>query len=238
MKRLLGWFGLSVLVSVPAGAWAQAPEASGPELGQTGRVAISAERLFGFNYSTETESMNGVDLQTTTATGASLFGDPVGTLGTFFSFPRLAVDAFVIPGLSVGAAVSVFHLSLSSTPMGGTSLDQSITGLVLAPRIGYAIRISSAFAVWPRAGLSFIYASSDTTAMGMSQGTSSSSVFAATVEVPFGFTVAPRIVIVFGPTLDVGLTGSNKNNPAGGTSTTTDVKDTEVGVQAGLLVLL
>jgi hypothetical protein len=239
MRRWLAFSVLCATASVANRARAQVPEAPvGPELAQAGRVAISAERLFGFSYSSETQSMNGVELEKTTATSVSALGNPLGSLASFFSFPRLAVDAFVAPGLSVGAAVSVFHLSLSSTPTGGMSFDQSVTGFVLAPRVGYAVRVSPAFSIWPRVGVSFIYASTDSSSQGVNQGTSTTSMLAATFEAPLAFTVASRVVILFGPTFDLGLTGSNKNEPVGGPSTTTDTKDTEFGIQAGLLVLL
>jgi hypothetical protein len=242
MKGLLGWSVLGALVCFPVLAGAEVTESSaGPELGQAGRFAISAERLFGFDYTHETPSMNGVDGATTSSTGFSLFSNPLGVLGGIFSAPRLAVDAFVIPGLSVGAAVGVFHVGQSQTPAGGgAGNDISFTGVVFDPRIGYLGRISPAAAIWPRVGLSLVYASDSTSFQGMSQGSSSSTLLAATLEVPFAFTVVPRVVILFGPTLDYVVYGKNTTNPVGvGTmSTTTDTKETEVGIQAGLLVLL
>ena len=240
MKR---WLALAVLcasLSVTSGASAQAPApAIGPELGQRGGLAISVDRLFGFAYSSSKQSMNGVDGPTTTTTGFSLLGNPLGSVGSTFSAPRLAVDAFVSPGLSVGWAVGVVYTKESVSQGATTGADLKFTGFAIDPRLGYLARISPAVAVWPRAGVSFLYLSLGTSAPGSSGASSSQRLLAATLEVPFAFTVAPRVVFLLGPTLDVSFYGKETTTPAGGgAGTTTDLKALEVGAHAGLMLLL
>jgi hypothetical protein len=228
-------------MSVAGRAGAQGADAAvGPELGQPGRVAISAERLFGFAYSSQKQSLNGVDGPTTTTTGFSLLGSPLGSVGGSFSVPRLALDAFVTQGLSVGGAVGVGYTKESASQAGVTAGDLTFTGFTIDPRIGYLVRISPGFAVWPRVGVSLFYLSLSSSAQGGGTATSTSeTLLAATLEVPFAVTVVPRVVFLFGPTADISVYGKATTNPGGGaTSTSTDLSELEIGVHAGLLVLL
>src|SRR5262249_52421435 len=160
-----------------------------------------------------------------------------------FSFPRGAFDVILSHNLSLGASVGVFHgsTSLAASPGLGTGTDQTFTGVTAMPRIGYAARLSPTVSLWPRAGISFVYVSSDLSSGGREVDSATSHSVAATVEAPLVFSVASRAAFTIGPTLDISLTGGVTTKPPGGTGatgTTVDQKITEFGLQAGLLVVL
>ncbi len=185
------------------------------EFGAAGHAAISAERLFGFVHTTESE--NGARSSADTFT---LLSNPSALIATGYSWPRIGVDVFVAPSVSLGAAASFFNVSPSSG---------SFSGFQLAPRVGYAVKSGPRLAIWPRGGITYERASTD--AGGGTTGTQS--FLALTVEAPFVILTVPRAAILVGPTLDLGLAGSAS---AGGVST--DQKFTDFGIQAGLLLFI
>lgn len=243
MKRFLGWCALALVIGFGARAGAQTPDdpVGAPTVGDVGHWAISLERAFGFDYAKETQSMGGVDEETTSATTFSLFSNPVAALLSSFSFPRAGFDAFVAPGLSLGTALGVFYGSETLTPTGGTSASESFTGVVVMPRIGYVARLAPSVSFWPRAGVSIIYVSASPSSSGTyaTTETETSHLIAGTIEAPFVFTIAPRIAFTFGPTFDMSFSGGRSVNTSGtGTSATVDEKVMEIGAQAGLVVTL
>jgi hypothetical protein len=233
---------LALLLAAAHGAQAQS---TGPVLGDSGHVALSVERLFGFSHSSQTTSSKGVERPTVTMNKISILGDPVGgALGTIYTFPRLAFDVFVAGGLSLGASISYFHISETVPPAAGSTggdSEFSINGLVLAPRIGFAAHLGPTVALWPRAGVTYLKEWSDTSQGGKAGGSSSGDLFAATIELPLAVTITERAAFLIGPTIDIGLSGGGTNDPAPGStaaSTSTDNKETNIGVQAALLILL
>lgn len=246
MKQLLGWCALALVIGFGARAGAQTPEEPAgapagaltvaPTIGDPGHWAISLERAFGFDYVKETQSMGGVDQQTSSATSFSLFSNPLSPLLSAFSFPRAGFDVFVAPGLSLGTSLGVFHGSQSVTPTGGTENSQSFTGVVVTPRIGFVAHLAPSISLWPRAGVSIIYASSSSSSNG-TDISQTSHLIAGTVEAPLVFTIAPRVAFTFGPTFDISFSGGTSATLYG-MSTTVDEKVLEIGAQAGLLVTL
>jgi hypothetical protein len=210
MKRALMWSFLVVASFSSRSVWAQEPR-----FGDPGHVAISAERLFGFIHTEESE--NGASAS---ANSVNLLSAPSALIGTGYSWPRIGVDVFVSSSISLGIAASYFSVS----PNAG-----SISGFQLAPRFGYAANVSPNLAIWPRGGITYERASTDDGA----GSTATQSFFALTLEVPFAILVVPRAAILIGPTLDVGLSGSASS---GGVST--DQKFTDFGIQAGLLLFI
>jgi hypothetical protein len=211
--------------------------ADAPTIGDPGHWSISLDRLFGFDYMKETTSVSGVDTQTSSSTSFSFFGSPSLLVSSIFGFPRAGVDVFVAPGLSVGTALAVIHGSQDQTPTGGMTTNVSFVGLMAAPRIGYVARLAPSISFWPRAGVSIYYIKLDSSPGGLSE---TLHFFAATVEAPLVFTVAPRAAFTFGPTLDVTFSGgatidqpSSYGGTAGG-----DARVLEIGAQAGFVVTL
>jgi hypothetical protein len=243
VKALAGTF-VALVVSLAAmrGAGAQT---AGPALGDSGHVALSAERLFGFVHTSSTTSSNGMDRPAVTMNGISLLGNPIGgLLGGSYAAPRLGFDAFVAGGLSLGVAAAYFHTSESQPAQAGSTAgdsELSLSGVILAPRIGFAAHLGPTVSLWPRAGVTYLRSWSDNSQGGKAGSSSSSNLFAATLEVPLAVTLTERAAFLIGPTLDIGLSGGRTSEPPPGStasSTSTDIKETDVGVQAALLILL
>jgi hypothetical protein len=210
MKRALMWSFLLVGSFSSRSVWAQEPR-----FGDPGHVAISAERLFGFIHTEESE-----DGASASANSFNLLSAPSALIGTGYSWPRIGVDVFLAPSISLGIAASYFNVSPS---------NGSISGFQLAPRFGYAANVNPKLAIWPRGGITYERVYTDA---GLGS-TGTQSFLALTLEVPFAILVVPRAAILIGPTLDVGLAGSAS---VGGVST--DQKFTDFGVQAGLLLFI
>ncbi len=218
MKRLSTWAMASAVVLMALAGRASAQE---PAFGDQGHVAISAERLFGYEHSKRTQTIAGMDTSTTN-NSFSLLTNPAGTVSGY-GWPRVGVDAFVVRGLSVGGALGFFYLA---PEMGSNS-----TVFLVAPRIGYAATLASGLAIWPRIGITYWNISSD------SSTSPSFSAFALTIEAPLAIQLAPRVQLLIGPAVDVGLGGS-ASQTVGGTTTSTDQKYTDIAGHAGLLVFL
>ena len=110
--------------------------------------------------------------------------------------------------------------------------DVSSTGLAVAPRIGYAARLASWLAIWPRAGISVAYSDGE-------PGGSTSTLVELTVEVPLVFRVTPHAALTVGPTFDRSLwTKTTITATEAGQSSSEKDTVTEIGVHAGLLVHL
>jgi hypothetical protein len=136
-------------------------------IGNAGQIVIGAERLAGvFVDQADVETTNTAFGTTITAevsastTTVSVFGNSPGGPT---SVPRLALDFFVIQGLSLGGSFIYLTRSgdVESTTDDGsqsvTSEDELATQslFVLAPRIGYAVAFDETFAFWPRVGISY-----------------------------------------------------------------------------------
>jgi hypothetical protein len=237
MKTFLGSCLFTLTICLATGARAQTADA--PAAGDAGHWSISLERLFGIDHVSETESINGVDAGAFHATDFSVFGDPMSSVLTRFSSPRAGFDRFLAHHLSLGAGIGIYRGSESVASLGGLTTNESFQGIFVNPRIGYAARLTSWLAVWPRAGLTIEYSHADETdSDGRVEGAISSYQVAATVEVPLVFTLAPRVALTFGPTLDVSFAGDNRSGLPGTAAMIYETPVTEIGAQAGLEVVL
>jgi hypothetical protein len=208
----------AMLAGIGSRAWAQAepPEAG---FGDKGHLVLGAERMFGYVHTSEQ------DMTTTTFNSISLLGSPISNIVSVFTFPRVGFDGFIAPSISLGGSATYFHLSSTNTGSG------SISGFLLAPRLGFAGRLGPTVWIWPRAGITYVNVSTDG-----SGGTSQSSyLLAATVELPVVVELAPRALLMIGPTLDLGVSGSTTLNSlvVGGGNNTRDIKETDIGLQIG-----
>jgi hypothetical protein len=215
VKQTLRWAIASVILLLAGTARAQHPD-----FGDTGHVAISAERLFGFVHTSITTSAPPAGSMTQSTDTLTLFTNPVATL-TGYSWPRIGLDAFISRGISLGGSLGYFNVS---PPTG------SISGFLFAPRVGYAGHLSPKVAIWPRGGITFEQVS---TSGGAGTATTKQTLFALTLEAPLAILIVPRIHGLVGPVLDLGLGGSRSTG-----NTSTDRKFTDFGIQVGLFVLL
>jgi hypothetical protein len=214
---------VSLLVALLAARGAGAQDAPAG-FGRAHQVVVSSERLFGYVHGSSTRTSAGMDT-TSTSNNITFFSNPFAGLTSTYAIPRVAFDGFAIDGLSLGASASFFSSSLPSAIGGNTT---TITGFMLTPRVGYAARLARVVALWPRVGVTYLSLTSSSSAA-MSTSTTSSR-FALTIEAPFALVIAEHLAATVGPTVDLGLGGSQS---AGAMSI--DQKATDIGVQCGLL---
>jgi hypothetical protein len=161
--------------------------------------------------------------QTTSSNDFWLLGNPSSATvfdPGVYAAPRVGVDSFVAERLSLGAAASV-------SKFGRPDHWQ----LLLAPRLGYAVPLSSRVSLWPRVGFTYV------TALENEFGAARGTLEALTLEVPFVFTVAPRFFVSLAPMADIGLGGSaSLSGLAGfpGTNQNIKLKQSDYGVEGGL----
>jgi hypothetical protein len=214
MRRTI--VGLTVLLMSSLGALTARSQAEEVGFGAAHQLVISADRLFGYSHAWETLSYRGVE-QTGHSDNLSIFGSPITSLTASYSAPRLAFDGFVTDGFSIGGSVSYFWTSAKSVAATSTS---SIDGFMVMPRVGYALALGQSVAIWPRVGFSYLHASGSG---------NTASLYAGTLEVPVVISLGPNVALLVGPTLDVGLGGSQSQN-----GLTLDDKETDLGVQFGI----
>jgi hypothetical protein len=198
-RMLQGLLSVAVVLSAAAvraqnleapGAAASAPAAppsSGPSgWGDSGQMVASAENMFGFNY-------NHPGGNNAHATTFALFSDGFAGAGdNTYQWPRLAFDAFVTKGISAGGAISYSRTTFSNA----NPPIRSGNAFQIAPRIGYAQMVGPWLGVWPRAGVTYIYSAS------------TQKFLALTIDALAAVIVSPHLAVTFGPTLDLGLSGT------------------------------
>ncbi|HXI59377.1 MAG TPA: hypothetical protein VNO55_25095 [Polyangia bacterium] len=197
-----------------------------PAFGDSGHVAISVERLFGYAHQWLSEDLG----PTTSKVSSNTFSFLGGGAAAPYSSPRVGGDIFVARNFSIGFAGIVLHRSSTLTAPQGQSLDQSITLYQLAPRVGYTLRVSSRLTLWLRAGLAYDHNSTNSGAV-----TSTTSLTAVTVETPLVVPLAARAALLVAPFAEFGIDGSIAISSMPAAINTTA---TVIGVQLGLLVFL
>lgn len=189
-------------------------------LGEEMQFVFGVDGVMGIDVirdKTETDDGSGgtaesIDKQT----NVHLFG------GGAAGLPRLALDYFVIEGLSLGGSFVFMNQSLSGeTTAGGVSQSTDIgtlQTLFVHPRVGYAIPFDETFSFWPRAGLAFMSQSfkSDIDAIADTTSTSTN----LTLEAMFGISPMSHFAILVGPYAYFGLGGSVETDPGGGAPST------------------
>jgi len=189
-----------------------------------GTFAIGAERLMGITHADAKDTDPGGSV-TASATAFTLLGNggagvaSVGRGNTpaldargLYTIPRVGLDYFIIPGLSLGGSLTLIHVSTSFTDERGlTTNNGSTTGWLFAPRVGYAYMFGDVVGIWPRGGLSYAHDSedpNDPTLVG-----SGGHVFAFDLDVPLLIAPVKNFAITVGPTFDITFGGSHGPDP-------------------------
>jgi len=161
--------------------------------------ADSPAGIFGDRHQLAISSDAGFSLTNTNVSG--------GDGSTTALVLRPAVDYFVIDSLSIGGFLGLQYIS---TP------DGSSTAMSVGPRIGYNLRFSERFSVWPKVGLSFASTTEKTDATTLPDGTrvdptdTTSTSLQLNLFVPVMFHPVEHFFIGLGPAFDLDLTGDNK----------------------------
>jgi hypothetical protein len=103
-----------------------------------------------------------------------------------------AADYFIVPSISVGAAIGV--------AIG----DNSAKGFEVGARVGYNLNVTEHVGAWPIVGIAYSHASA-------SGGFSTSSTF-ANLYVPVLYHVIPHVFVGIGPFYDVHLAGDGNHS--------------------------
>ena len=199
------------------------------------RFVLSAERLFGLSFTSETREdpapPGSPDIETTTTN--------IG-LGTNLAFispyvqPQFGFDVFVIDHLSVGAGLSYWQAS-GEQEQGDQSEDLSDVALFrVTPRVGYGMMFNDIIGLWARGGLTYYNLSSESDG-----GTeTSTNGLAITLEGLLMISPVDHVGIHLGPTFDIGVSGEREVDPADPGDPTVSVDDThrQFGAMAGLSV--
>ncbi len=196
---------LALLLTLFSGtAFAQAQQ-----LGQQGQFTLAAERLFGFHWiSRSWENPDGADGDGT----ARMVG-----LGWHYAQdvpynqPRAGFDYFLTDSFTLGGSLGFF--SGDTDDMGGVEYD----GILVAPRLGYAMPLSRTISFWPRGGFTYIT-------------TDDRYVLALSGEAAFVFQPQPNWGLLLSPTLDIGPFGEEGDDQ--------DITAHSIGVTVGLLGIL
>jgi hypothetical protein len=179
-------------------AAAPAPSTGGAALGDSGQIVLSIERLFGYDYAHQSNNFH--------VSAFTVLGNPIGDGASAYDWPRLALDAFVARGFSLGGSVSFFRATLTS----GSNPSSSTTGFEVAPRVGYELPLAPGLAFWGRAGVAYVYSNTSIT-NGASQ---SGSYVGLTVDPSLAFMFS-HLTLMVGPVVDIGLTGTIKYTDVG-----------------------
>lgn len=207
--------------------------------GAAGAFAVSGERMTGVVFSSDKSENTGTTV-TVNRTTISFLGSAYAGVANVYSLPRIAFDFFPINGLSLGGSLALVNFSSKTkSESQGVSVERdqgSLFGFLFAPRVGYAAMFSPKIGIWPRGGITYLSLkteSGDTT----DDSSATASRWALTIEAPLVISPVPHTAIYVGPTLDLGLGGSNKTTTdLGATSaeSSVDHTGTDIGVQAGL----
>jgi len=196
----------AIVVAVGAALVCSCPLAMAQDFGSQGTVTLSAERVFGLNWTHSRREFpnNNVDRSSITTFGIGWYRSE-----SAFNNPRAAADFFVIDRLSLGGSLGFY--------LWGDDGDRQ--GIIFAPRVGYAAPLSEAISIWPRGGLTFY---SEEPPGGGDDYTQ----FALSGECMFTFFPQDTWAILAGPTLDLGLTGDEGDN---------DFSQYSFGIHAGIM---
>jgi hypothetical protein len=180
--------------------------AQAEELSTRGNLVFSAERLFGVYFDHES-----VDLPTgrTEKRDQTVIGLGWTAPVNMLTIPRLGIDYFITRNFTLGGNIGLFSSSTN---------DITSTGLLLAFRAGYALRLGHAVSLWPRGGFSY-------TSVSVESRSADSYTFALTLDVPFYFALTEGFALTLGPSLDLGFLAERLDQ---------DANETVFGLMFGL----
>jgi hypothetical protein len=164
-----------------------------------------------------------------------------------YTMPMLTFHGVVAGGLTIGggigyASTSGKHDSVSSS--GGTvSIDDPTrTAIAFAPRIGYLASFSPTFGIWAKGGITYFSQKSESPpytdcstgpCLTIGGGESSINGVAIALDPMIVLSPVPHVGIIFGPTLDIGVSGTMAQT--GGADR--DLTLSNFGVAAGIALL-
>jgi hypothetical protein len=203
-------------------------------IGNAGQIVFSVERLAVLSIARqkdETETAGVKSSRTAKYTTFGLFG--FGGV-TPSDSPRLALDVFVMKGLSVGGSfvywASDVNLELES---GGTTSESDLvnqTWLTLHPRLGYAFQFNETWGLWARGGFAWSRLSQDFPGdSGEPDSEDTWNWFQLPLEAMVVMSPFKHFALLAGPFVDIGVGGSYETK-AGALTQEADSKLTVFGL--------
>jgi hypothetical protein len=232
MKNLSIGVGIGVATLLGASAAMAEPFAS------HGTFAVGVERVFGFDYTHQTTKPVNSTVETTSSETTFALANAIPTQVSLI--PRLNFDVFLGPGISVGGGVMYQHGSTSSSTTGIPGEDSGTGSYYLfAPRIGFGIPINDNVALWPRAGISYYYTSTESTnpdgAGGQRTQKNTNGLWYTTIDAMLMLSPIPQVAFQVGPSLDVLIGGPTRTRDGVGVPVD-DTSQYSIGVRTGLTV--
>ena len=262
--------GLGALAALLGTTGLAAAQRAPDTFGARGQFAISGERLLGvYVVNSEVEQTGtatggggpelslAVNSESDTTSIAFLGND--GGLGPA-GIPRLALDYFVIDGLSIGGSLLISTDSSDADDLSTASTDGGIdfqaherrevsaTLFSLAPRVGYAHMFTPVVGIWARGGITYLSANVETTTEDIDDDGSvddtedredSISHWSLSLEGLLVLSPIPHVAFGVGPFVDIPLAGSFEteiSNPPNQQQLDGDISVTSFGVTTALIV--
>jgi hypothetical protein len=166
-------------------AFCHSTAALAQDLGLQGDLTLGIERAFGFHWTTT--SWDNVPPDQDNDTSHTVVGIGWYRAETAHHNPRVGLDYFIVDQLSLGG-------SLGFWSAGG---DRDGDGFMIFPRVGYVIPFGDIAGFWPRGGLAYY----------SEGGGQNWDQLVLGAEGSFYVRPLPDWAILFGPTMDLGVTG-------------------------------
>jgi hypothetical protein len=179
-------------------------------------------------------------------TDVSFLGSGAVSLNVF-GVPRVALDAMLGNGFTLGGSLSYMAVSLEheqqvSSSTDKTSVDDGSSSVfIFAPRIGVMIPASPFVGIWLRGGVSRIAVETEAHLFSSVSGqqvtstvTSTQTLVDLTLDPQLVINPAPHVGITLGALLDIGVSGTQEFSGGGATH---DVTASSYGVTGGLVAI-
>jgi hypothetical protein len=211
MKFALSSLVVSAALLLPVLAHAQ-------ELGSKGDLIFSADRLMGITSNKIDYDVNPVLDQYFDNEWTSISFLWKGQTGpNTLDLPRLGIDYVALEHLTFGGSLAY---TSNDPDRGGT-----VTAFLFQPRVGYLYSFNKTIGIWPRGGVTYHSYSVD------GPGGLTWKALAFTAECPITLSPAQHFAFHVGPTFDIDLFGSVKDNDG----RSVDASMRSFGLNAGLL---
>lgn len=206
-------------------------------IGEEMQFVFGVDRVMGFSWDRATFTPDGGSDTILKSTNVSLFGSAAGgtSAGALSApttnIPRLALDYFVVEGVSIGGSFIFLSSSAEQEDDAGTADIGTRTTWAIHPRVGYAYAFDETFSIWPRLGVTYLSSSFESDAT-----ETSFSAFDLTGELMLGISPIENFAFLIGPYLDLGLSGSGESTDLSTNNTLeADTKLTSFGLAVSVL---
>jgi hypothetical protein len=230
-------------------------DAAGTWKASNAKFIIAGERLFGISAVAGSFTPQGDQSYSGSATMVNLlWSNPsLNIRGQSavnpYAMPMLTFHGVIAGGLTLGGGLGYSTISGNHEepdPGGGggkATIDEPTRSVfTFAPRVGYLASLSPSFGIWAKGGITF--ASQAASAKNVCDGTGTCgdvtttlSGLALDLDPMLVFTPVPHVGILFGPVIDIGLSGT-LSSESGGNKVEEDLKISNFGAAAGIALLI